>query len=309
MIEPDAHQCVGASDQDTGGERLQEIDQREGHRADDKGPPQRMSWIFDTEQLWAWANAGAKLAEEVHRKRTHSAMLLAIEGLSVSYGGLAALRGVSVSVEEGQFVAIVGPNGAGKTTLFKAISGVVPAASGAITYEGRNLLDIPSHQRAQLGIAHVPEGRQVFAAMTVLENLEMGGYSARGRSTWKQNIDRIFSLFPVLAERRSQLAGTLSGGEQQMLAIGRGIAPSPRLLLLDEPSMGLAPAIADLIFDRIAMLHREDGVTLLLVEQRVAEALESCDYGYVLETGRVVLEGTHRTLTADDRVRRAYLGM
>jgi len=236
-------------------------------------------------------------------------MLLAIEGLSVSYGGLAALRGVSVSIEEGQFVAIVGPNGAGKTTLFKAISGVVPAASGAITYEGRNLLAIPSHERAQLGIAHVPEGRQVFAAMTVLENLEMGGYSARGRSTWPQNIDRIFSLFPVLAERRSQLAGTLSGGEQQMLAIGRGIASSPRLLLLDEPSMGLAPAIADLIFDRIAMLHREDGVTLLLVEQRVAEALESCDYGYVLETGRVVLEGTHRTLTADDRVRRAYLGM
>jgi branched-chain amino acid transport system ATP-binding protein len=236
-------------------------------------------------------------------------MLLGIEALSVSYGGLAALRGVSVSVEEGQFVAIVGPNGAGKTTLFKAISGVVPAASGAIVYEGRNLLAIPAHERAQLGIAHVPEGRQVFAAMTVLENLEMGGYSASVRSKLRQNIDRIFSLFPVLAERRSQLAGTLSGGEQQMLAIGRGIASSPRLLLLDEPSMGLAPAIADLIFDRIAMLHREDGVTLLLVEQRVAEALESCDYGYVLETGRVVLEGTHQMLTADDRVRRAYLGM
>ena len=239
----------------------------------------------------------------------YSAMLLGIEGLSVSYGGLAALRSVSVSVEEGQFVAIVGPNGAGKTTLFKAISGVVPTASGTIFYEGRNLLAIPAHERARLGIAHVPEGRQVFAAMTVLENLEMGGYSATARSTLRQNIDRIFSLFPVLAERRSQLAGTLSGGEQQMLAIGRGIASSPRLLLLDEPSMGLDPAIADLIFDRIAMLHREDGVTLLLVEQRVAEALESCDYGYVLETGRVVLEGTHQTLTASDRVRRAYLGM
>src|SRR6201987_560289 len=236
-------------------------------------------------------------------------MLLAIEGLSVNYGRLAALRGVSVSVEEGQFVAIVGPNGAGKTTLSKAISGVVPAGAGAITYEGRNLLAIPAHQRMHLGIAHVPEGRQVFAAMTVLETLEMGAYSGRGRSTWQRNLDRIFALFPVLAERRSQLAGTLSGGEQQMLAIGRGIASSPQLLLLDEPSMGLAPAIADLIFDRITALHREDGVTLLLVEQRVAEALESCDYGYVLETGRVVLEGTHRTLTADDRVRRAYLGM
>src|SRR3984957_18254580 len=236
-------------------------------------------------------------------------MMLEIEGLSVNYGGLAALRGVSVSVEEGQFVAIVGPNGAGKTTLFKAISGVVPAKSGTITYEGRDLLAIPPHERVHLGIAHVPEGRQVFAAMTVLENLEMGAYSARGRTAWARNIERIFTLFPVLAERRRQLAGTLSGGEQQMLAIGRGIASAPRLLLLDEPSMGLAPAIAELIFDSITTLHRADNVTLILVEQRVVEALESCDYGYVLETGQVVLEGTHRTLTADDRVRRAYLGM
>jgi branched-chain amino acid transport system ATP-binding protein len=236
-------------------------------------------------------------------------MMLAIRDLSVSYGGLTALRGVSISVEEGQFVAIVGPNGAGKTTLFKAISGVVPAGSGAITYEGRNLLAIPPHERVHLGIAHVPEGRQVFAAMTVLENLEMGAYASRGRAAWQRNIERIFALFPVLAERRAQLAGTLSGGEQQMLAIGRGIASTPRLLLLDEPSMGLAPAVADLIFDRIAALHREDRVTLILVEQRVAEALESCDYGYVLETGRVVLEGTHQMLSANDRVRRAYLGM
>ena len=243
------------------------------------------------------------------RGRTKSAMMLAIQDLSVSYGGLAALRGVSITVEEGQFVAIVGPNGAGKTTLFKAISGVVPAGSGSIAYEGRDLLAIPPHERVELGIAHVPEGRQVFAAMSVLENLEMGAYATRGRATWQRNIERIFALFPVLAERRTQLAGTLSGGEQQMLAIGRGIASTPRLLLLDEPSMGLAPAIADLIFDRIAALHREDGVTLILVEQRVAEALESCDYGYVLETGRVVLEGTHQTLTANDRVRRAYLGM
>ncbi|HYZ41852.1 MAG TPA: ATP-binding cassette domain-containing protein, partial [Stellaceae bacterium] len=153
-------------------------------------------------------------------------MLLAIEGLAVNYGGLAALRGISVSVDEGQFVAIVGPNGAGKTTLFKAISGVVPVGAGAITYEGQNLRTVPAYERAQLGIAHVPEGRQVFAAMTVLENLEMGAYAMRGRSTWQQSIDRIFSLFPVLAERRSQLAGTLSGGEQQMLAIGRAIASS-----------------------------------------------------------------------------------
>ena len=236
-------------------------------------------------------------------------MMLEIDGLSVTYGGLAALRGVSLTVDEGQFVAIVGPNGAGKTTLFKAISGTVTPAAGRILYEGRDLLAVPPPERPHLGIAHVPEGRQVFAALTVLENLEMGAYSRRGRSTWLRNVDRIFALFPVLAERRRQLAGTLSGGEQQMLAIGRGIASEPRLLLLDEPSMGLAPAIADQIFDCIAALHQEDRVTLVLVEQRVAEALESCDYGYVLETGSVVLEGAHRALMADDRVRRAYLGM
>jgi branched-chain amino acid transport system ATP-binding protein len=235
--------------------------------------------------------------------------MLTIEGLSVSYGGLMALRGVSLDVDEGQFVAIVGPNGAGKTTLFKAVSGTVTPVAGSIMFEGRDLLAVPPPERAHLGIAHVPEGRQVFAAMTVLENLEMGAYSTRGRPEWGRNLDRILTLFPVLAERRRQLAGTLSGGEQQMLAIGRGIASAPRLLLLDEPSMGLAPTIADLIFDRIAALHRDDKVTLILVEQRVAEALESCDYGYVLETGRVVLEGTHRILMADDRIRRAYLGM
>jgi branched-chain amino acid transport system ATP-binding protein len=193
--------------------------------------------------------------------------------------------------------------------LFKSISGIVAPVSGQITYEGRDLLDLPPWRRAHLGIAHVPEGRQVFSAMTVLENLEMGAYPQNARGQWMRNIERIFALFPVLAERRHQLAGTLSGGEQQMLAIGRGIASSPRLLLLDEPSMGLAPAVADLIFDRITALNREDRITLLLVEQRVAEALESCDYGYVLETGRVVLEGRHEALIADDRIRRAYLGM
>jgi branched-chain amino acid transport system ATP-binding protein len=235
--------------------------------------------------------------------------MLKVDDLSVAYGGLHALSGVSLTVAEGQFVAIVGPNGAGKTTLFKAISGTVTPVSGRISYQGADLLAVPSWQRAHLGIAHVPEGRQVFGALTVLENLEMGAYSQSGRSEWARNIERIFALFPVLAERRHQLAGTLSGGEQQMLAIGRGIASSPRLLLLDEPSMGLAPTVADLIFDRIAALNREDRITLLLVEQRVAEALESCDYGYVLETGRVALEGRHDALIADDRVRRAYLGM
>jgi branched-chain amino acid transport system ATP-binding protein len=235
--------------------------------------------------------------------------VLAIGDLTVAYGGLAALSGVSLTVAEGQFVAIVGPNGAGKTTLFKAISGTVEPLSGTIAYEGRDLLGVPAWQRAHLGIAHVPEGRQVFATLTVLENLEMGAYPQKGRGGWARNLERIFALFPVLAERRGQLAGTLSGGEQQMLAIGRGIASAPRLLLLDEPSMGLAPAVADQIFDGIAALNREDRLTLLLVEQRVAEALESCDYGYVLETGRVVLEGRHETLISDDRIRRTYLGM
>jgi len=226
----------------------------------------------------------------------------------VSYGGLRALAEVSLSVSEGQFVAIVGPNGAGKTTLFKAISGAVIPVAGAIRYEGRDLLAIPPAARAHLGIAHVPEGRQVFNSMSVLENLEIGAYPEAGRRDWQHNLERIFALFPVLAERRDQLAGTLSGGEQQMLAIGRGIASSPRLLMLDEPSMGLAPAVADLIFERIGELHR-DGLTILLVEQRVAEAVESCDFGYVLETGRVVLAGSHETLLADDRIRTVYLGM
>ena len=235
--------------------------------------------------------------------------MLQIDDLSVAYGGLHALSGVSLAVAKGQFVAIVGPNGAGKTTLFKAISGTVTPLSGRVRYEGEDLLGVPPWQRAHIGIAHVPEGRQVFAALTVLENLEMGSYPRNGRHEWARSVERIFALFPVLAERRRQLAGTLSGGEQQMLAIGRGIASSPQMLLLDEPSMGLAPAVADLIFDRIAALNRDDRITLLLVEQRVAEALESCDYGYVLETGRVVLEGRHEALIADDRVRRAYLGM
>ena len=235
--------------------------------------------------------------------------MLAISVLSVAYGGLRALREVSLEVRDGEFVAIVGPNGAGKTTLFKTISGTVAAASGRIVYEGRDLLRLPAAERARLGIAHVPEGRQVFRTMTVMENLEMGALSPTARARWRDNLARILQLFPALAERRRQLAGTLSGGEQQMLAIGRGLASCPRLLLLDEPSMGLAPALVDAIFDRITEIHRLEQLTILLVEQRVAEALESCDRGYVLDTGRVVLEGPRERLLADERVKRAYLGM
>ncbi len=235
--------------------------------------------------------------------------MLKLEDVRVAYGGLVALGGVSVEVGRGDFVSIVGPNGAGKTTLFKAISGVVAPSGGRITFEGKDLLDVRPCDRPHLGIAHVPEGRQVFPNLTVLENLEMGGNTEAGRAAWTRNLDYVLTLFPVLAERRDQLAGTLSGGEQQMLAIGRGLASEPRLLMLDEPSMGLAPTIADLIFERIAAIRRERKLTILLVEQRAVEALEYCDRGYVLETGRVVLSGTHDALLANDRVRKAYLGM
>jgi branched-chain amino acid transport system ATP-binding protein len=235
--------------------------------------------------------------------------MLEVSGLSVSYGGLRALTDVSLSVKEGQFVTVVGPNGAGKSTLFKTISGVVAASSGSITFMGQNLFGLPAARRAHLGIAHVPEGRQVFKTLTVRENLEMGAYPKAGREAWHHTLDRIQTLFPILAERAGQLAGTLSGGEQQMVAIGRGLACAPRLLMLDEPSMGLAPAVADTIFERVSQIHREDGVTVLLVEQRVAEALELSDHGYVLETGHMVLDGPYDVLLRDDRVRKSYLGL
>jgi branched-chain amino acid transport system ATP-binding protein len=234
--------------------------------------------------------------------------MLEVSGISVSYGGLRALTDVSLSVSEGQFVTVVGPNGAGKSTLFKTISGVVRPTSGTITFQGRNLLAMSAAGRAHLGIAHVPEGRQVFKTLTVLENLEMGAYPKAGRVNWTRTLDRIHTLFPILAERTRQMAGTLSGGEQQMVAIGRGLASAPKLLMLDEPSMGLAPAVTDTIFERISQIHT-DGVTILLVEQRVAEALELSDHGYVLETGHMVLEGSYEILMADDRVRKSYLGL
>lgn len=235
--------------------------------------------------------------------------MLKIDSIVAGYSSVPVLDRVSIHVGPGEFVSVVGPNGAGKSTLFKTISGVVKPMSGSITFEGVDLLSVPASKRPHLGIAHVPEGRQVFPSLTVLENLEMGSYTLAGQAAWKTNIDQIHTLFPVLAERSDQLAGTLSGGEQQMLAIGRGIASSPKLLMLDEPSMGLAPAIADFIFERLIEIRRQTKLTILLVEQRVAEALESADHGYVLEAGRVVLEGNNATLRADDRVREAYLGM
>ncbi|MGE0223988.1 MAG: ABC transporter ATP-binding protein [Acetobacteraceae bacterium] len=235
--------------------------------------------------------------------------MLEIKNLTVAYGGLRALTDVSISVAEGQFVTVVGPNGAGKSTLFKTISGVVPPVSGTITFDGQDLLKRSPSDRAHLGIAHVPEGRQVFKTLTVRENLEMGAYPKAGQAKWAETLERIHTLFPILAERAEQLAGTLSGGEQQMVAIGRGLASAPRLLMLDEPSMGLAPTVTDVIFERVSQIHRDVGLSILLVEQRVAEALELSDHGYVLETGHIVLDGPYQTLLADDRVRRSYLGL
>ena len=235
--------------------------------------------------------------------------MLELDDVHVSYGGLKALDGVSVKVADGAFVSIIGPNGAGKTTLFKAISGAVKPVAGRILFDGQDLATVAPADRPHLGIAHVPEGRQVFPNLTVLENLEMGAWTAAGRRDWTANLDYILTLFPVLSQRSRQLAGTLSGGEQQMVAIGRGLASSPRLLMLDEPSMGLAPTIVDTIFERIVEIRRDKKLTVLLVEQRAVEALQSCDRGYVLETGRVVLEGAHDALLSNDRVRKAYLGV
>ena len=235
--------------------------------------------------------------------------MLRLDGVSAAYGAIRALSGISLTVDAGQFVAIVGPNGAGKTTLFKTISGQVVPDAGSITFDGHDLLRLPARERAHLGIAHVPEGRQVFSNLTVLENLEMGATTEKGRAEWSHNLERCYALFPKLAERRRQLAGTLSGGEQQMLAIARGLASSPRLLLLDEPSMGLAPIVVDLIFERIQQLHREARLAILLVEQRVVEALEPCDRAYVLDVGRCVAEGSPEQIMGNERIKQAYLGM
>jgi branched-chain amino acid transport system ATP-binding protein len=235
--------------------------------------------------------------------------MLEIADLGAAYNGVPALRDVNLRVDAGELVAIVGPNGAGKSTLFKTISGIVAPMAGSIRFEGQDLLAVEPPMRPHLGIAHVPEGRQVFSSLTVLENIEMGAYTQRGRRGWSENLEKIYAWFPVLAQRAKSLAGSLSGGQQQMLAIARGLASSPRLLMLDEPSMGLAPSTADEIFERIVSIHRDSGLTVLLVEQRVAEALHFASRGYVLEAGRVVLEGAHQQLMSDDRVRQAYLGM
>jgi branched-chain amino acid transport system ATP-binding protein len=234
--------------------------------------------------------------------------MLRIDSLTVRYGNLCALNNVSMEIGSGELVSVVGPNGAGKSTLFKTISGIVPPVSGNLSFEGTDINRVDVARRAHLGIAHVPEGREVFRSMSVLENLEMGAWVESGRRSFNQSLDRIFSLFPILAERRHQLAGTLSGGQQQMLAISRGLASRPRLLMLDEPSMGLAPAIADSIFESIEKLHREGGLAILLVEQRIAELIERSDRVYVLQAGEIRHAGKFQDMYGDEILRQAYFG-
>ena len=231
--------------------------------------------------------------------------LLQVDDIEVRYGAISALKGISFRADAGEIVALLGANGAGKTTTQKTVSGMLRPTRGSITFDGRRIDGIPAHELVGLGICHVPEGRHVFPRMTVAENLDMGSF--RFRHADQGDLEMVLTLFPRLKERFGQQAGTLSGGEQQMLAIGRALMGKPRLLLLDEPSMGLAPMIVDQIF-RIIRQINETGVTVLLVEQNAAQALHLASRGYVLETGTIVLEGTGRDLLADDRVRAAYLG-
>ncbi len=232
-------------------------------------------------------------------------MLLQLRDVEVRYGAIRALKGISLEVDQGEIVALLGANGAGKTTTLRTISGMVRPSRGMVLFDDLDITRLPAHEIVALGIGHVPEGRRVFPRMTVLENLEMGAYRKRG--SIKSELDRVFSLFPVLGERRKQIGGTLSGGEQQMLAIGRALMSQPRLLLLDEPSMGLAPLIVARIFEIIAEIRR-GGTTILLVEQNAAQALQLADRGYVLETGELVMADSAQGLLHDERVRAAYLG-
>jgi branched-chain amino acid transport system ATP-binding protein len=231
--------------------------------------------------------------------------LLEVDEIEVRYGAIKAIKGISFHVEEGEIVALLGANGAGKTTTQKTVSGMLRPSAGQIRFDGKRIDGIPAHELIHLGICHVPEGRHVFPRMTIHENLEMGAF--RFKKPDEAVMEHVFELFPRLKERIRQQAGTLSGGEQQMLAIGRALMGKPRLLLLDEPSMGLAPLIVKQIFDIIREINT-DGVTVLLVEQNAAQALGLASRGYVLETGELVLSGTGKDLLADDRVRAAYLG-
>ena len=233
--------------------------------------------------------------------------LLEVKDLEVYYGVIRALKGISFEVNEGEIVTLIGANGAGKTTTMQSVIGLIPARGGHITFDGQDITKTPCHKIVHLGMSQVPEGRRVFQELTVYENLMMGAFSQKNSGTFKEDIERIYERFPRLAERRNQIAGTLSGGEQQMLAMGRALMSHPKLLMLDEPSMGLSPLLVDQVFEIIKDINK-DGTTILLVEQNAGKSLAISDRAYVLETGDIVLSGTGAELAASDQVKKAYLG-
>ncbi len=234
--------------------------------------------------------------------------MLSLSGVSASYGAVPAVSDISIEVGEGEAVGLLGANGAGKSTTLRAISGLVRLTAGKVNFLGKDISALPPYKVTELGIAHVPEGRQVFPEMTVQENLEIGAYVPRAKADRSRTIDLVFGIFPVLAERRRQLAGTMSGGEQQMLAVGRGLMLKPRLLMLDEPSLGLAPVMTDVTFEKIKEIHVM-GTAILLVEQNVSRALTLVQRAYVLESGRVIMAGASAELANNKQVQTAYLGM
>jgi len=234
--------------------------------------------------------------------------MLEIKNLVVGYGAINALHGISLSVKPGSIVTLIGANGAGKTTTLKTISGLLKPKSGEIFYDGKNIAGLPPHQIVARGLSHVPEGRMIFANLTVLENLQLGAYLQKDGKIIRHELEHVFSLFPRLKEREKQIAGTLSGGEQQMLAIGRALMSKPKLLLLDEPSLGLAPLLVKTIFEKIVEINREQRLTILLVEQNANLALEISHFSYVLETGKIILQDDSAALRQNPQVKSAYLG-
>ncbi len=232
--------------------------------------------------------------------------ILEVKDLEVYYGVIQAIKGISFEVNQGEIIALIGANGAGKTTTLQTVTGLIPAKSGHIMYEGKDITRLPGHKLVSMGVAHVPEGRRVFAQLTVYQNLKLGAYTRSDKNEIEENLKMVYSRFPRLEERKNQLAGTLSGGEQQMLAMGRALMSQPKLIVLDEPSMGLSPIYVNEIFDIIQKIN-DDGVTVLLVEQNAKKALSIADRAYVLETGSIVLSGDADKLMNDDSVKKAYL--
>lgn len=236
-----------------------------------------------------------------------AAAMLKIKGLQVNYGGIQAVKGVDMEVQQGELVTLIGANGAGKTTTMKAITGLKPYSAGDIEYDGKSIKGVPSHELLKRGLAMVPEGRGIFARMSIIENMQMGAYLRNDKEQIKKDVDRMFGFFPRLKERATQLAGTLSGGEQQMLAMARAILSKPKLLLLDEPSMGLSPIMVEKIFEVVRTISKE-GITVLLVEQNARLALQAADRGYVMDSGTVTMSGDAKQMLDDPKVRAAYLG-